>query len=210
MRRALGGAALIALVLGAILLATAGGSSNQAHAATQACAKHTKRVVRQVKRHGKRRRVVRTRHYWACTEYATPSAPAATQTPPGASTTPTPPTEVPSAEPEPEPEPEANAVAVTANDHNLPYTYAPTRTTVHAGQLTVQLNNVGMDEHDMDMQRVGPDDEPLGAVIHVSEGTKPGGQTTKTVDVEAGTYRMWCNLPGHDEKGMHAHINVVE
>jgi hypothetical protein len=37
--------------------------TQDAHAATS-CTKHTKRVVKHVKRHGKRKRVVRFTHYW--------------------------------------------------------------------------------------------------------------------------------------------------
>jgi len=37
--------------------------------------KHTKRVVRHVRRHGKRRRVVRVKHWWTCDPVA-PSGPA--------------------------------------------------------------------------------------------------------------------------------------
>jgi plastocyanin len=47
----------------------------EAGASTCAWHKHTKRVVRHVRRHGKRRRVVRVKHWWTCDPVA-PSGPA--------------------------------------------------------------------------------------------------------------------------------------
>ena len=70
MRRAFGALALTALALAVFASAQ---PSEDAHAATT-CTKHTKRVVKDVKRHGKRKRVVRLRPYWTCHEVAEPVA----------------------------------------------------------------------------------------------------------------------------------------
>jgi plastocyanin len=172
----------------------------EAHAAT-ACTKHTKRVIKHVKRHGKRKRVVRIKHYWTCppAPVPTPSAPAQA-TPPAA----TPPTEPPAATPKPEPEPEANAVSVIAREG--PYSYVPSRPSVRSGRVTVQLNNQGADPHDMAIQRVGEaglEGEEINLPI-----TPGRSQTTETVELQPGTYRMWCTLYHHAEEGMETTITV--
>jgi hypothetical protein len=178
-----------------------------AHAATT-CAKHTKRVVKHVKRHGKRKRVVRIKHYWTCQEDPTPAAPSPAPTPPStASPTQLPPAEPPVTTPTPEPEPEANALGVAADDRGGVKSYTLSRQAVRSGRLTVQLQNKGEDPHDMDIQRVGPSGEPLGEVVKVPV-TEPGENTSASVTVEPGRYRMWCDLFSHAKEGMEATVTV--
>lgn len=198
--------ALVALPVAALavaLLASAG-QIGDAGAATS-CVRHAKRVVLHVKRQGKVRRVVHLKHWWTCQEAAAPSA---SPTPPAATApgAPSPPTETPTTKPT-EPEPEANAIGVAADDHGGVKSYTLSRQTVRAGRLTVQLNNKGEDPHDMDMQRVGPAGEPLGEVVEIPV-TGPGEQKTQSFEVEAGRYRMWCNLYHHAAEGMEATITV--
>jgi plastocyanin len=171
----------------------------QAHAATT-CVKHTKRVVKHVKRHGRRTRVVRIKHFWTCKEVATPAPPAPT---PPASPAQAPPVLPPVTTPEPE----ANALGVAADDHGGVKSYTLSRQTVRSGHLTIQLQNKGEDPHDMDLQRVGPEGEPLGEVVAIPV-TEPGKQSNASVTVEAGEYRMWCNLYNHAKEGMEATVKV--
>jgi plastocyanin len=201
MRRALAVFAVLALALG--VFAT---SRPSADAATT-CAKHTKRVVKHVKRHGKRTRVVRFKHYWTCQEVATPAPAPAPSSP--APVTADPPTEPipPDAGPAPTPEPEANALGVAADDRGGVKSYTLSRQTVRSGQLKVQLQNKGEDPHDMDIQRVGPSGEPLGEVVEIPK-TEPGENSDATVTVEAGEYRMWCSLFNHANEGMRATVKV--
>ena len=56
-------------------------------------------------------------------------------------------------------------------------------------------------------QRVGPSGEPLGEPVEVPV-TAPGEQKSAAVEVEAGQYRMWCNLYNHAKEGMEATITV--
>lgn len=193
LRRALAAIAVAGLALA--LFATVR-PTNDAHAAT-VCTRHTKRIVKHVKRHGRRHRVVRIRHYWTCEEAPSPDPP--TGSSPTAPTSPTPsPTE---------PQPEANALGVVARDDGHRYRYEPSRTTVRSGRLTVQLNNQGEDPHNMDMQRIGPGGEGEGEVIAMPL-TAPKNQSTKSVQVQPGTYRMWCTLANHAEEGMEMTITV--
>lgn len=206
MKRLFGATGLAALAL--LLALSSSGHVGPARATSTKCIwiKHTKRVVRHVKRHGKSHRVVQIKRYKTCRKVAlpeeapTPTAPTATS--PGATS----PSEA--TPPAPTPEPEANAVSITANDHTNPYGYAPSRKTVKPGELTVQLINVGEDEHNMDMEKVGPGSTPEGPIVVAVSAASKGASTPTTVDVEPGTYRMWCTLPGHATKGMETTITV--
>jgi plastocyanin len=205
-RRALAPVAVAAALLAGGLAASQDGSS--ARAATGPCVKHTKRVVKHVKRHGKRQRVVLRKHYWTCAEAPAPSAPPAAApapAPEAPAPAPTPIVEVPKIEQLPEPE--ANALGVAAED-NGGLRYALSRQTVRSGRLLVQLANKGEDPHTMDMQRVGPDGEPEGPVV-VELATEPMEEPhSATVEVQPGTYRMWCTIGHHAEHGMEAEITV--
>jgi hypothetical protein len=191
---------LAAALLGALALAlfAAARPLGDAHAATT-CTKHTKRVVKHVKRHGKRKKIVRLRPYWSCQEVAEPVA--------VAPVVPAPPAPAPT--PAPTPEPEPNAVSIATNDHTDPYEYVPSRKIAKAGRLTVQLNNkASEDEHNMDMQRVGESGELEGPVVAAVSAAGAGASEAVTVEVQPGTYRMWCTIGHHAEHGMTTEITV--
>jgi plastocyanin len=200
----LSAAAIAVLALGIALVAPSG-------AATTTCVwvKHTKRVVTHAKRHGKRTRVVRIKHYRTCRKVAVPSVPATAAPAGGEASTPapspTPPSSPPQSEPTPQPEP--NALGVAADDHGGKKSYTLSRDAVRPGRLTVQLNNKGEDPHDMEMQREDEAGEPVGEPVEIPK-VGPGEQTTETFEVEPGRYRMWCNLFHHAEEGMEATIEV--
>jgi hypothetical protein len=192
---------LTAALVGALALAIFGGAriAGDAHAATT-CTKHTKRVVKHVKRHGKRKKIVRLRPYWTCQEVAEPIAVA-----PPAAPTPTPAPET--LAPQPEPEPEANAIGVVARDANKHFSFEPTRTLVRSGKLTMQLINEGEDPHSMAIQRIGPGEVPEGKVTEIP-ATASKQQGTESVEVQPGRYRMWCTLYHHAEEGMEFDLTV--
>ena len=198
MRRTIAALALAALAL--VVFASAQ-PTEDAHAATT-CTKHTKRVVKHVKRHGKRKKVVRLRPYWSCQEAAEPVA----VTP----VTPAVPAPAPTPAPTPEPEPEPNAVSITTNDHTNPYEYVPSHKTRKTGRLTIQLNNLASeDEHNMDMERVNEVSGELeGPVIAAVSAAGASASEAVTVEVQPGTYRMWCTIGHHAEHGMTTEIKV--
>jgi hypothetical protein len=193
MRRAIAALALAALAL--VVFASAQ-PTEDANAAT-VCTKHTKRVVKHVKRHGKWKRIVRAHPYWTCQEVAEPVA--------SAPVTPAP-TPVPVA-PTPQPEPEANAIGVVARDANKVFTFEPSRTVVRSGKLTMQLINEGEDPHSMAIQRIGPGGIPEGPVTEIS-ATPSKQQQTGSTEVQPGEYRMWCTLYHHAEQGMEFDLTV--
>lgn len=177
--------ALTALV--ALPVAGSGTKPSQAEAADCVWKKRTKRVVRHVRRHGKVRRVVRKRHRWVCR----PVAPVAVVVPP----TPVTPTPIVT----PEPEEEANRLSVRASE----FYFVLSRPSVRPGELTVELNNQGEDPHDLNIRAEGDEGPPL----QIPE-TDSLQRSTAEFELPAGKYRLWCSLPEHDEKGMHATLLV--
>jgi plastocyanin len=188
--RAVAAALLIALavvVIGSVAVPGPG-----AAAAECSWQRHSKRVVKQVKRHGRLRRVVRHRHWWTCE----PVAPAPTP-----AVTPVPAPDVPPPPPlAPDPEAEANRLGV----RSLEYYFVLSRPTVRAGDVTVELNNQGEDPHNLNIQREGVAGEPL----EIPE-TPSLQRNVDHFELTPGTYRLWCSLPEHEEKGMHTTL-VVE
>jgi plastocyanin len=192
----------VAVLVAALALAVFAGarSTDDAHAAT-VCTKHTKRVVKHVKRHGKRKKIVRTHPYWTCQEVAEPVAAAPVIPAPAPASTPT---------PESQPEPEPNALSIATNDHTNPYEYVPNHKTRKPGRLTIQLNNIASeDEHNMDMERVNEETGELeGGIVASVSAVGASASAPVTVEVQPGTYRMWCTIGHHAEHGMTAEITV--
>lgn len=187
-------AAVVALI-GALALVTAVGPGTATTTAAE-CSwqKHSKRVVKHVRRHGRLRKVVRRKSWWSCEPVAAPA--------PGPETSPIPAPTLPSSPAPPaetEPEAEANRLAVKSHE----YYYVLSRPKVQAGELTVELNNQGEDPHNLNIQREGDAGEPL----QISE-TGSLQHTTATFDLSPGTYRLWCSLPEHAEKGMQTTLIV--
>ncbi len=149
--------------------------------------RHSKRVVKRVRSHGKVRRVVRHRHWWTCEPRT------------GGSTTTAPSTPPPSPAPEPEPEPEANRLAVKSAE----YYFTLSRPTIKPGAVTIELNNQGEDPHNLNLQLEGSGAEPL--LIPETDSLE---QSVANFDLPPGKYRLWCSLPEHEEKGMETTLRV--
>lgn len=186
------------------VLAVSAPLSASAGAASTECAwqRHSKRVVKHVKRHGKPKKVVRIKHYWTCNPVPAPASPIPPplQPPP----TPTPP---PPAEPQPQPEPKANAVGVIADDAGGEFRYTVLAEEPHAGPLTVQLQNRGEDPHNLNIQTVGPagaEGEPVASIGN----TAPQAQSTAVFELPPGEYRLFCSIGEHAKKGMETTLVV--
>lgn len=184
-------AAVVGLALALCALPVAGGgvAPSSAEAAECVWERQTKRIVKKVRRHGKVRRVVRKRHRWVCRTVAQPPVAVAPPVP-----------VAPAPAPAPEPEEEANRVSVRASE----FYFVLSRPKVRAGALTVELNNQGEDPHDLNLRAEGGE----GAPLQIAE-TDSLQRKTAQFELPAGKYRLWCSLPEHDEKGMHATL-VVE
>jgi uncharacterized cupredoxin-like copper-binding protein len=87
------------------------------------------------------------------------------------------------------------------------WSLTPSRASVPAGKVTVQLWNRGEDAHDLRIRRL----DSTGTMVGRTQGvalTQSGGLHQATWKLGAGTYEMYCSLPGHLMRGMHVRITV--
>jgi plastocyanin len=182
-------------LIGVVAMAT-GPIASAAAPTSEGCAwqRHSKRVVKHVKRHGQMQRVRRVKHWWTCDDQpALPSlqiAPSALPPPPVAES---PPLEEPGAGGP------VSHLGVKADE----WSYTLSRPEVSAGETIVELNNQGEDNHNLELQREGSAEPPLA----VPEAA-PEEHATAHFTLSPGTYRLYCSLFEHDEKGMHATLVV--
>jgi len=153
--------------------------------------KHQKRVVKRVRRQGEWKRVVWVKRWRTCKRRAVP----APETPaPQAPTPPTPPA--------PEPEgPTLPRLSVKA----VEWAYTLSRPEVPAGEVVVELNNMGEDPHNLNLQLEdgsGPEEK----ITTVG----PSAQGIAKFNLPAGSYRLWCDLDGHEAAGMKATLIVAD
>jgi plastocyanin len=184
--------ALVAVVTLVPAAAESLSAAGPARASAAECTwqRHAKRVFKRVKRHGKVRRVSSVKHAWSCDPVATPS--------PAPQPTPEPVAPAPTPAPNPEPAP-TNRLGVKSAE----YSYTLSRPSVSAGEVTIELSNFGEDAHNLNLQREGSEDPEL----QIPETPSQQHQTAHFT-LTPGTYRLWCSLPTHDEKGMHATLVV--
>jgi hypothetical protein len=149
--------------------------------------RHSKRVVKRVKRHGRVRRVRRVKHWWTCRRPSSKSTPASPTSPESGGTGPS------------GTEPTVARLSVKAFE----YGYTLSRPSVAAGEVIIELNNQGEDPHNLNLQREGGGEPPLGI-----PKTQSLERNTARFTLPAGTYRLWCSLPEHDERGMNATLEV--
>jgi plastocyanin len=81
------------------------------------------------------------------------------------------------------------------------FSITPSRTTVAAGVALIQLQNRGEDPHNLRIE------SSSGAVAFFDQ-TGPGTVEEQRVTLPAGSYTLWCTLPGHRAAGMEATITV--
>jgi plastocyanin len=101
--------------------------------------------------------------------------------------------------------PSPQAVGVTLDDRGG-YSARLSRASVTAGSVVVQLHNQGEDDHNL---RVIPTDHTGAAVDFPLTGS--GKNTTKTLTLSAGSYRLFCTLTtpvNHETAGMNATLTV--
>jgi hypothetical protein len=83
----------------------------------------------------------------------------------------------------------------------------PSRSSVPAGKLTVQLWNRGMDAHDLRIRWLNQSGAMIGSVQDVAV-TQSGQLHQSTWRLGAGTYELYCSMPGHAARGMRVRIRV--
>lgn len=177
----------------AAAIATASLALSAPAASAEGCAwqRHSKPVVKQLRRHGRVRRVKRVKHWWACDAQPATTIPAPVLAPPALPSGPAPPVE--------EEDPTLSHLSVKA----VEWSYTLSRPEVAAGETIVELNNEGEDGHNLWLQRQGSAEPPLAIPEAASEE-----RTTARLNLEPGTYHLYCSLFEHEAKGMHATLVV--
>ena len=74
--------------------------------------------------------------------------------------------------------------------------------TVQSGS-TLAVTNAGPTVHNLAIR------DAAGAVVATTSDLKPGATESLIVDVPAGTYAMFCTLPGHESLGLRGTLTVA-
>ena len=85
----------------------------------------------------------------------------------------------------------------------------PSRTSLPAGTVDVQLWNRGQDAHDVRVRRLNATGAMVGAMLAGVSVTPSGAIHSAVWHLSAGHYEIYCSLPGHLAMGMHARITVT-
>ena len=76
--------------------------------------------------------------------------------------------------------------------------FEPEDLAADAGSVTIEMDNVGGAEHTFVIEDT---DETVVAAA-------PGAEASGTVQLEAGTYTFYCDVPGHRQAGMEGTLEV--
>jgi uncharacterized cupredoxin-like copper-binding protein len=76
----------------------------------------------------------------------------------------------------------------------------PAKPTAEAGEVTFAISNDGDTVHNLEVEGNG--------VEEVSDDVDAGQRTELTVDLEPGSYELYCAIPGHEELGMTGELTV--
>ncbi len=87
-------------------------------------------------------------------------------------------------------------VAISETEYELD----PADPTVAAGEVSFEVTNDGTQPHDLEVEGDG--------VEEVTDTIDAGASDTLTVDLEAGTYELYCTIDGHKDLGMEGELTV--
>lgn len=85
----------------------------------------------------------------------------------------------------------------------------PSRRSVPAGTVIVQLWNRGQDAHDLRIRRLNSHGHMVGRVLGAVRVTLSGHVHQATWHLRPGRYELYCSMPGHLKMGMHAPLRVT-
>lgn len=97
------------------------------------------------------------------------------------------------------------------------WTVIPSKAQLPPGRTTILVKNVGTIAHDFVVIRteLAPERLPVEGAMVREDGKvaktaaiNPGGSTTLTVELAAGSYVLICNQPGHYASGMRTSLAV--
>ena len=172
----------ITAVCAACLAAAAGFAGVAAARTAHHRAHHPKKHC--VRRHHRRHCTKRRRSHHTHTQPA-PTGGTPSTTPPGGTTT---------------PPPQIGHLQVTEREFSI----VPSRTTLAAGTVAVELDNRGQDPHNLRIERADTTGNPFDFAV-----AQPGSVSSRRLDLAPGTWKLYCTLAGHEAAGMHALITVT-
>ena len=79
----------------------------------------------------------------------------------------------------------------------------PSRMSLPAGRVVVELDNLGQDPHNLRIER---GNDPLSGFDFPL--ARAGTRATRSLQLGAGTWKLYCTLPGHEALGMRTLIAV--
>lgn len=91
----------------------------------------------------------------------------------------------------------SQTISISATD----FAFTPSTVTVDApGTYTFDLTNDGGTDHAIEIEGQGSEER--------SDTVSPGESASVTIDLESGTYEMYCPIDGHKAQGMEGEITV--
>jgi hypothetical protein len=131
---------------------------------------------------------------------ATPPRTQAPGTAPGS----TPGTAPPPPPPPPPPPEDPRYLQVVARDSDpVQWQLQLSRPALLSGTVQVEFNNrFAEDPHDLWLK--------LGAKTYEFPTVQNGEAATRTLALTAGTWKLWCDIGGHEEQGMVAYVTVTD
>jgi plastocyanin len=85
----------------------------------------------------------------------------------------------------------------------------PSRGSLPAGTVYVELWNRGQDRHDLRIRHVNARGQMVGPIDGAVRVTASAGISYATWHLKRGRYMIYCSMPGHFARGMHARITVT-
>ena len=97
--------------------------------------------------------------------------------------------------------PETTASAETFTISETDFALSPSTVTIDApGTYTFEATNDGGTDHALEIEGNGVEEE--------TDTIGPGESASVTVDLESGTYEMYCPIDGHRDQGMEGEVSV--
>ena len=86
----------------------------------------------------------------------------------------------------------------------LEFEFRLSRPQLRAGRWSIiELLNLGQDEHDLRMKRVG------GTRVYGIKTVLPGQRRHLAAKLRVGRYHLWCSIADHRARGMRAQLRVL-
>lgn len=101
-------------------------------------------------------------------------------------------------------QPVARAASSSVLASGSEYRISLSRTTVKPGQVRVEFDNFGEDDHDLAITRKG------GGSTRQLSTVRPDQQGTLSVKLRRGSYVLWCTISDHKARGMRAVLKVKD